>query len=337
MSDFWSQFTKQAPSPTGDQGDMLYAIGHKQVLSITGPDASKFMQGQFTCNLNEINTEQYRRGAVCNAKGRMVASFDLAQYGDDFLMSTDTSLSPIALAHLKKYMVFFKCKMIEENYILAGLKGPNAQRLIEKHFAADNNSMTDDFAQLTLEHGIIIKLPFDAGYEIWLQAEHAQDTLNTLTSECLLTGNTPSTQQAWQANLIQAGLAQLDSNLNEALIPQMINLAQTGGVSFSKGCYTGQEIVARMQYLGKLKRHSYILKVDAQTPLTTGLDVYTPDHKSPIGSIVNVASLDDAQYVFAVLEDKYKDAPLCFGEGTEVTAATHMPLPYALTEEDTQT
>ena len=333
MSDFWSQFTKQAPSPTGDQGDMLYAIDHKQVLSITGPDASKFMQGQFTCNLNDINEQQYCRGAVCNAKGRMMASFDLAQFADDFLMATDKSLSPIALAHLKKYMVFFKCKMAEENYILAGLKGPNAQRLIETHLATDTSSMAnDDFAQLTLEHGIIIKLPFEAGYEIWLQAEHAQETLNKLASECLLTGNTTDNKDAWQANLIQAGLGQLDAKLSEALIPQMMNLAQTGGVSFSKGCYTGQEIVARMQYLGKLKRHSYILKLDAQTPLTSGLDIHTPDHKSPIGSIINVATLGDAQYVFAVLEDKFKDAPLCFGQDTSPLAAEHLPLPYPLSE-----
>ena len=331
MSDFWSQFTSQTPA--SDQGDMLFAIRHQQVLSINGPDASKFMQGQFTCNLNEINGQEYRRGAVCNAKGRMVASFDLALFADEFLMATEHSLSSVALAHLKKYMVFFKCKMIEQDYVLAGLTGPNALKLVEKHFGVDTSNLANgDYAQLTLEHGIIIKLPFDAGFEIWLQAEHAQAAFDKLSSECSLTGNTPETKDAWQANLIQAGLGQLDKSLSEALIPQMINLAQTGGISFSKGCYTGQEIVARMQYLGKLKRHSYILKLQSPAEITSGQDIFTPEHKSAIGSIVNVAKHGDSQYVFAVLEDKFKDAPLCFGQDTSPLAAEHLPLPYALSE-----
>lgn len=331
MSDFWSQFSPQAPA--NDQGDMLFAIHHQQVLSINGPDASKFMQGQFTCNLSEINGQEYRRGAMCNAKGRMVASFDLALFTDEFLMATDQSLSPVALAHLKKYMVFFKCKMTEQNYVLAGLKGPNALKFIEKHLGVDTSNLANgDYTQLTLEHGIIIKLPFDAGFEIWLQAEHAEEPLSKLASECPLTASSTPNKDAWQANLIQAGLAHLDANLSEALIPQMINLAQTGGISFSKGCYTGQEIVARMQYLGKLKRHSYILKLQSPAALSSGQDIFTPEHKSAIGSIVNVTQQGDTQYVFAVLEDKFKDAPLCFGQDSSPLAAEHLPLPYPLIE-----
>ena len=333
MSDFWSQFSKPAPADAVQSNaanqSTLFAIEHKHVLSIAGPDASKFMQGQFTCNLKQINGQQYSRGAVCSAKGRMVANFDLGQFSDDFLMSTQRSLAPVVLAHLKKYMVFFKCKMQQEDYLQVGLKGPDAHSLLQRQFGLDDTQLTDDFSQFSFEHGIIIKLPFGAGFEIWLQTQHAADNLNILTSECTL-----STDQHWQTNLIQAGLGQLDDTLSESLIPQMINLGQTGGISFNKGCYTGQEIVARMQYLGKLKRHGYILKLDGQTPLHTGQDIFTPDHKSPVGSVVNLASLNDGQYVFAVLEDKYKDAPLCFGEGATATPVQHLPLPYPLTEEN---
>lgn len=312
MSDFWSHLTANAAAAP----NKIYAIDHMQVISVTGPDSSKFMQGQFSCNLSDVSEQQYVRGACCNAKGRMVASFNLAQKSEGYLLTLDASLAEPLLAHLKKYMVFFKCQMQITDYVLAGLTGPDTQSLIEQHFGS---APTNDFAQTTFENGLVIKLPFDAGYEIWLNKEHAENALTQLLedpSKCSLTGNT-----AWQGNLISHGLCHMDHNNYEKLIPQMMNLDQTGGISFNKGCYTGQEIVARMQYLGKLKRHGYSLKISGIDTITTGEDIFAEGHKSPIGSVVAVSKLEgDEHLVFAVLDDKHLESTLSFGAEGEKSA-----------------
>ena len=330
MSDFWSQY----PIPPEPQGDThMFAMDNKQVIKVTGPDSSKFMQGQFSCNLTEISPQQFRRGACCNAKGRMISSFNLYQAGDDYLLALDSSLADIHLAHLKKYMVFFKCQMALADYVAAGLKGPQAAALIEQHFGS---APTDDFGQLTLEHGVIIKLPFDAGFELYMKAEQADALLAPLLSEYPLSSNS-----LWIANLIEAGLSHIDENQSENLIPQMINLGQTGGISFNKGCYTGQEIVARMQYLGKLKRHGYALTIQNDVQLTSGQNLFTADKKSPVGSVVNVAKTIDTQYAFVVLEDQFLEATLLVensnAEEKQPLESKLLPLPYELTaEEDAQ-
>jgi folate-binding protein YgfZ len=297
----WPDLIDHSQPANHSSAPFLYPIEDQQIIHVSGPDSAKFMQGQFTCHLNEINGQTFRRGACCNAKGRMISSFSISQFEDDYLLAMNKGLVDSTLAHLKKYMVFFKTQMTPSNWIMAGLTGPEASSVIKDVLGA---APENDYEQTSCELGLSIKLPFEAGYELWLQPETAKATLDTLISKCTLT-----TESTWSKNLIQHGLAQLTPETQDSLIPQMMNLGVTGGISFSKGCYTGQEIVARMQYLGKLKRHGYILE-SQDASLSSGTPVFSPEKASAIGEIVNVAPADGGSLVFAVLEDKYLDGTL---------------------------
>lgn len=307
--------------PASDAGATLYPIEDQQIIQVSGPDSAKFMQGQFSCNLSEINGDNFRRGACCNAKGRMVTSFSISQFEDNYLLAMNKGLVEPTLAHLKKYMVFFKTQMVASEWVMAGLTGPDAQARIEEVFGTCPQG---EFEQTSNELGLVNKLPFNAGYEIWLKPETAQGTLESLISKCTLT-----TGNSWPKNLILNGLAQLTPETQDSLIPQMMNLGVTGGISFNKGCYTGQEIVARMQYLGKLKRHGYVLRSQGNS-LLSGASVFSPEKASAIGEIVNVAPSDEGSIVFAVLEDKYLDGPLFVtpNESEEQLALKLLSLPY---------
>jgi folate-binding protein YgfZ len=308
MSDFWSeQLSCHTPQPLLD-GDIeahthLYPISDRKVLSIKGPDSGKFMQGQFTCQINDISLNQYRPGACCNAKGRMVNNFNLLQTGDhQYLLSLHASLAEPTQAHLKKYMVFFKSEMTTTDTVVAGIKGPNAAGILTDVFGQCPN---EDYAQSAFEFGHIIKLPFNAGFELYLPATTAKEAVAKLTSKCSLT-----TKGTWNLNLIQNGLAQLTHSNIEKFIPQMLNLSEAGAVSFSKGCYTGQEIVARMEYLGKLKRHLYRGCIENCDALSAGDAIFTPGHDNPIGEVVNWAAHNGNLEALMVLEDKYLQNPL---------------------------
>jgi len=310
MSDFWNQF---AATPSAQQGAgntsalVLYPITGRDLISVSGPDSAKFMQGQFTCNLNDITPQQFRRGACCTPKGRMVTSFTLVSLDNTpqsshYLMAMDKGLGEITLAHLNKYRVFFKTQLTPSDWVMMGLSGPAAEQRIQALF---NAAPEQDFQQLTTALGAAIKLPFNAGYELWLNPEHATATINALLDST----DTPvhlASDADWQANLIQAGLAHVTPQTTDELIPQMLNLGETGGISFKKGCYTGQEIVARMQYLGKLKRHLYRIAFTADVAPKSNAELRSADKASAVGHLVNVAALTDNQWqALAVLEDQF--------------------------------
>lgn len=321
MSNPWSALITNSQSTMPSSEDTgLYPIGHAQTITVSGPDSAKFMQGQFSCHLNEVDGTQFRRGACCNAKGRMITSFSIAKTDDDYLIAMDAGLVESSLAHLKKYMVFFKTQMTPSDWVLAGLKGPQSQSLITTLFGS---APDQDYGQVNSELGLAIQLPFDAGYELWLKPESAEATLSTLTDQCIL-----APEQAWVANLIQQGLGYLTPETQESLIPQMMNLGVTGGISFNKGCYTGQEIVARMQYLGKLKRHGYVLKANT-AEVTSGASIFTQDKDTSIGEVLNTVSPDDSDYslIFGILEDKYLESPLSLNSANG-PALELLSLPY---------
>ncbi|MEY8264603.1 MAG: hypothetical protein RPR98_10380 [Bermanella sp.] len=325
MSDFWSELlNRQAATPLAAEQTGLYPISDRQVLSISGPDSAKFMQGQFTCHLDEVTPKQYRPGACCTAKGRMINNFNLLQTAEHhYLMSLHDSLAQGTQAHLKKYMVFFKSEMRASPMVLTAIKGPDAQHILQ-----DVLGQCPDvaFAQANVAAGYVIKLPFAAGFELYLHPEQAEEVVQALLSKCSLT--IPS---AWPLNLIEHGLAQLSRENSEKFIPQMLNLGQTGAVSFSKGCYTGQEIVARMEYLGKLKRHLYRATISHCDALTAGDAIFTPGHDRSVGELVNWVQHGTTIEALMVLEDKYRQNSL-FVNSASGPHVELLSLPYQITE-----
>lgn len=305
MSEFWTQFIASHPSSSQDLTQGLFPITDQQLLMVEGPDSSKFMQGQFTCNMSEITENSFRRGACCNPKGRMIASFTLVNSAENqYIMSVADGMAEVTQNHLKKYMVFFKTEMTSSDWVLAGLRGEGAAETIAQIFGS---VPSEDYGQVQSEQGLALKLPFNAGYELWLKADTAQSTLETVAQSLPL-----QPAGLWQNILISSGLAQVTPEASEEHIPQMMNLGQTGGISFSKGCYTGQEIVARMQYLGKLKRHLYRIAFTADQAPSSHTGIHVQGKDSAVGNLVNIttqatSSQSNHFEALAVLEDKQLD------------------------------
>ena len=323
MADIWSELaspTEQSPS----FDCALYPIEDQQVLSIVGPDSKKFMQGQFTCNLNDITPAQFRFGACCNAKGRMVASFSLLQQQEGhYLLGLDQTIATSLVTHLKKYMVFFKAQMQVTDYLVVGIQGPQAQDALASVFS---QVPSQDFAQVNENGHSLVKLPHGAGFQLWLEPLEAKSTLTALLSKCTLSCN-----NLWNENLIRHGMGYVSASTQEAFIPQMINLSQNNGISFSKGCYTGQEIVARMQYLGKLKRHMYRIGFDGQSQVNSGDEVFVSGQTSPVGVVVNCININTQQQALVVLEDKalpHLAEGAIFAGSNQAIAKELLSLPY---------
>ncbi len=271
-------------------------LSHEGVLAVRGPDASKFLQGQLTCNLGYLNANQSSLGARCTPKGRMQSSFRILPDNDGYLLAMARELVEPQLADLRKFAVFSKSTLHNENddWVRFGLAAGDGLLV---SLGLDLPQTADS---VTRENGRIAVRLADGRAELWAKADEAETLRTRLASQL---PETPLNR--WTLAQIRAGIGQVTGTTRELFIPQMINLQALGGVSFKKGCYTGQEIVARMQYLGKLKRHLYRLAsqgAETECP-AAGVELFSPVHGSSVGEVVLAATSDEGFELLAVLQD----------------------------------
>ncbi|MGX1173552.1 CAF17-like 4Fe-4S cluster assembly/insertion protein YgfZ [Pseudomonas sp. R151218B TE3479] len=296
-------------------------LSHEGVLAVRGVDASKFLQGQLTCNLDYLSDNRASLGARCTQKGRMQSSFRILLEGDGVLMAMATELLEPQLADLKKYAVFSKSKLTDESaaWVRFGLENAdNALAGLGLELPSDTDSV--------VRHEALIAIRVSPGRaELWAPAEQAQALRTRLGAELAEADLNP-----WLLGQVRAGIGQVMPTTRELFIPQMLNLQAVGGVSFKKGCYTGQEIVARMQYLGKLKRRLYRLQLDASELPEPGTALFSPTHGSSIGEVVIAARGEGNIELLAVLQaEAAEDDNLHLGalEGPRLQL---LDLPYEL-------
>ncbi|CAH0199593.1 tRNA-modifying protein YgfZ [Pseudomonas sp. Bi70] len=296
-------------------------LTHEGILAVRGPDAGKFLQGQITCNINYLGTSGSSLGARCTPKGRMLSSFRIVSVADGFLLAMSQELLAPQLAELQKYAAFSKAKLSDESaaWVRFGLSGADAalQAMgIALAGEADSVTSTDSLLAIRLS---------DGRAELWAPVEQAEP-LRARLSEQLR----EASLNDWLLAQIRAGMGQVTGTTRELFIPQMINLQAVGGVSFKKGCYTGQEIVARMQYLGKLKRRLYRLHIASEQQPAPGAELFSPVHRSAVGEVVLAATSDDGVELLAVLqEDAALDGHIHLGS-LEGLPLDLLDLPYEL-------
>ncbi|VVN22069.1 tRNA-modifying protein YgfZ [Pseudomonas fluorescens] len=296
-------------------------LSHEGVLAVRGADAGKFLQGQLTCNLNYLSDTQASLGARCTQKGRMQSSFRILLQGDGVLMAMATELLEPQLADLKKYAVFSKSKLTDESaaWVRFGVdQGDAALKSLGLELPAD----TDSVAR---HDGLIAIRVSPHRAELWVAADQA-DVIKGQLSALLAEGDL----NQWLLGQIRAGIGQVMPPTRELFIPQMLNLQAVGGVSFKKGCYTGQEIVARMQYLGKLKRRLYRLSLDASELPEPGTPLFSPTHGSSIGEVVIAARGEQRIELLAVLQAEAAEGGNVHLGTLEGPALHLLDLPYEL-------
>jgi len=294
-------------------------LNHEGILAVRGADAAKFLQGQLTCNLNYLNAEYSSLGARCTPKGRMTSSFRILAEGEGFLLAMAKDLLESQLTDLKKYAVFSKATLSDDSaqwarFGLSGADAVLAELGLQLSGEADQVARADGLIAIGLGQGRV---------ELWAPTERAAATAD------LLQARLPHAElNDWLLGQVRAGVGQVFGATRELFIPQMINLQAVGGVSFKKGCYTGQEIVARMQYLGRLKRRLQRLKFDGAELPEPGRELFSPVHSTSVGEVVLAARAADGVELLAVLQDDAAaDGNVRLGEDQPLRL---LDLPYVL-------
>ncbi len=296
-------------------------LSHEGVLAVRGSDASKFLQGQLTCNLNYLSDTQASLGARCTQKGRMQSSFRILLEGDGYLLAMATELLEPQLADLKKYAVFSKSKLTDEStaWVRFGLGQADAA------LRALGLELPPETDAVVRANGLIAICVSTDRAELWAAADQAEALRSQLSAQ-LIEGDL----NQWLLGQVRAGIGQVMPSTRELFIPQMLNLQAVGGVSFKKGCYTGQEIVARMQYLGKLKRRLYRLQLDASELPEPGTPLFSPTHGSSIGEVVIAARAEHTIELLAVLQAEAAEGGIIHLGALEGPALQLLDLPYQL-------
>ncbi len=273
-------------------------LNHFGFLSITGQDALKFLQGYTTCDVNRLTSHQAGFGAICNIQGRMVTSFRIVKLDDGLLLRMHRDLVDNTLRFLGKYIVFSKAEMsdMSETYTCYGGIDAIPGALHDGELPEHINDVEVQDTHILVK--ISKTIPH---YEIWAKQalEIAGEDLETDT---------------WQQAEIDGGYAWVDASNTEEYIPQMFNYHNLGGIDFEKGCYLGQEIIARLEYRGKLKQKLH--RGNSATRVSSGDELLSADGKA-IGSVVNVAHTGDSYSILTVLQNPEDEPVQATTEGGE--------------------
>jgi folate-binding protein YgfZ len=239
--------------PNSDLSPTTYlaTLADKQLLLVKGPDASKFLQGQVTCDVKELTAPVTRIGAQCNPKGRILLSFRALQMDSETIaLRIPASMLESAQKTLGKYIVFSKAKLHQgtDAFALFGLFGESAAAVASTFFT---QLPTEQDGWVEHRGSYLIQLAADR-FECWIALAERDYFLDAVTKQ-----TQSMDAQAWQLLDIASGIADVYPESYELFTPQELNYQLINGINFRKGCYTGQEIVARLHYRGKLKRHMY--------------------------------------------------------------------------------
>lgn len=303
------------------------------LLRVSGDQWRSFLQGQLTCDVSKADPSQALAGAFCTPKGRMIANLVLICAADDShaWLRVPRDVAPLLRDTLQKYAVFSKVELtLEEELCGLGIQLLPQSRQPEPLTAAQAGS------QLSCWHtpDTLIVQRDEAGcrFEIWCSATQASTLWATLRDELL-----PAVPASWQLLDIRAGLGQVVAATSELFLPQMLNLDLLDAVSFRKGCYTGQEVVARLHYRGKSKRRMHRIAGQLSTdssPPQPGQRLLDQQGRSQ-GEVVMAVATEPARFEgLAVLAESHLEESLFLLEGGP--AVELLPLPYAITTADHQ-
>lgn len=287
----------------------IVPLTHQGMLCVEGKDSEKFLQGQLSCDVTGVSEQLSCLGTACSPQGRAYSSFRIIRIPGsepgDFLLRMRDNITEQTLTTLSKYSVFFKSEICNANnrYVGIGLFGQNSESLINKLFG---QIPQDDNAVVFAKETIVIRVPGSCPrFECWSSPQQAQNNWQKLAADATV-GNSDD----WLHEDIKAGLGEVSLATSDRFIPQMLNLQAVGAVSFDKGCYTGQEIVARTQHRGKSKRFmTRILVTGAPRRLDAGTDLTNPQTGKNIATVVSAASTseDTQQALVVILEDSAQD------------------------------
>ena len=290
----------------------LIQLDHYQFIRVSGADTRQFLQGQLSCNLDNLSEELSLRGAICNLKGRVVADFRVVLDAEDCLLQTADGSAQAIVATLAKYAVFSKVEIsIESNHLPPwGLLGEDSGKLLLTAFgvcpAADDQVIDAGGVKIIKIAGVQTR------YELWftsaagaVEGVAGADTREReipAAATSLLECGAKASPGDWARQDILAGIVHVIPAQSESYTPQLLNYDTSGVIDFNKGCYTGQEVVARMYYRGKAKKRLYLLASDTEIQAGDSVTQTYIGRETPADIVTfNNGSKAEANLLLAVL------------------------------------
>lgn len=268
-------------------GTVICDLSHLGLLELKGADAFTFLQGQVTNDIKLLEGNNAHYTGYCSPKGRLLALFLAFAHYDHIHLQMPKELIEKIAKRLKMYVMRSKVEItdVSESIIKFGISGANANELLKPIF---KELPQTDYALVSLDNGALIKLPVNTPSNIQ-RYEIFTDALNApIIWQALAQNAKPVGSDCWEWLEIQAGIPDVMLKTQEEFVPQMLNLDALNAINYKKGCYTGQEIVARTHYLGKVKRRTQLAHIASVAIPQTGDDIVDAKQQV-IGKIVRTA------------------------------------------------
>ncbi len=306
-------------------GTVLCDLGQFGVIMVAGEDAQNFLQNLVSSDVREVSAQRAQYSSFNSAKGRMLATFLIWQAGADYFLQLPRSLCSGLQKKLSMYVLRAKVKVsdVSDELVCLGLAGQSANVLAQETFAEVPESV---MGATQSANGLLIRLG-EQRLQIITTPQHAVALWKPLACGTRLVGSS-----CWDWLNIRAGVPVVLPATQEQFVPQMANLELLGGVSFKKGCYPGQEIVARMQYLGRLKQRMYLAHIAGEVAPKPGDALYSAEMEGQhSGMVANAAPAPGGGWdVLAVVQISSREGHAVYLGSLQGPALEFQALPYAL-------
>ena len=308
---------------------LLADLSHYRLIRVSGADANHFLQGQLSNDINQVSDNHSQMSAYCSPKGRALALFRVFSFDNAYFLSLPDEIADTTIKRLKMFIMRSDVVMddVTENYFHFGIAGKEAADSLK---AMLNLAVTPDKTDSCLiANGMCLqKLAGTPDrFELIGPADNATTVWEALQPNCVPVG-----EAAWNLQRITAGIPEILKNSTEAFVPQMLNLQLINTINFQKGCYPGQEIVARTRYLGKLKKRLYLAEIPTSNPVEIGTDIYqSGDNQQSVGKIVLAAANSaETTRVLAVLQIAAVESQTLFLASKDGPILKILEMPYDL-------
>lgn len=323
MQSFWISAEQLAQLSNELSAAFVSPLPAFQLLKIEGPDRQKFLQGQITADVELLTADNFLRTAHCDAKGKMWGTALLWQAGDTVFWLAFRDELQASVQQFKKYGVFSKASFTDAQaeYAVFGIGGNDSAALL----TALGYPQPANGQLQSVSGGFLLGLAPD--HFVLVLAHPAANQLMQAHPDKL------AAPTRWLAQQIQHGMPFLEQALIGEYIPQQLNLQALDAISFSKGCYMGQEMVARTKYRGINKRAMYLLsgETDHTPPAGTDIEIALGDNWRRSGVVVNAVNIAGHLQLLAVLPNDISADDQFRLADDEQTSVKLTPLPYSIT------
>lgn len=331
LSTDWQEFVSRqeiAAGPVASDARFFAALPDFGVIAAAGEDAASFLHSQLTNDVESLDGGQARLAGYCTAKGRLLATMLIWRASNEIMLMLPRELLAAIQKRLQMFVLRAKVKLRDASaeHAILGLAGSYNAATLGTRFLETGNT---PYSKQDSESGSLIRLP-DAGgvpRSLWITQPAQAIAAWPVLAETLK----PASPAAWRQTEIEAATPWVVQATQEKFVPQMINFELIGGVNFKKGCYPGQEIVARSQYLGKLKRRMLPARISG-ADVAAGMEVFAEsDPEQPCGMIVNAERGMDGETACLVEIKVAAAADTVIHLGAAGGPALRfLPLPYAM-------